>query len=255
VRAVLDTNVVVSALLWGGTPELILQRARAGELQLATSPALIAELSGILNRRKFAAKLAQSNSSPAEVVALYTQLAHTIEADAPAPSALRDPDDAAVLAEVHECTPCVGESKSVPGLGGRKTNLRGRPEREHRGVCVVCHARTDEGSGYRIRAAAVFHGRRSCRHARRASPVRARAPTPRPPTSAPQIVELAFRRSEPENPDSRGRRDRGSHRGRLGTVFKAPCPLSDLMFTVSSSFRRTNPSLKNGLSHDVQVRH
>ena len=97
-RAVLDTNVVVSALLWGGTPELILQRARAGELQLATSPALIAELAGILNRRKFAAKLAQSNSSPAEVVALYTQLAHTIEADAPAPSALRDPDDAAVLA-------------------------------------------------------------------------------------------------------------------------------------------------------------
>jgi putative PIN family toxin of toxin-antitoxin system len=98
VRAVLDTNVVVSALLWGGVPEQVLQAARAGELQLATSPALIAELAAILNRRKFAAKLAQGYSSPAEVVALYTQLAQTIEADVLATTALRDPDDAAVLA-------------------------------------------------------------------------------------------------------------------------------------------------------------
>jgi uncharacterized protein len=68
------------------------------ELDLVSSPALLAELSGILNRPKFAAKLAQKNSSPSEVVALYTQLAETIEASPVEQTALRDPDDAAVLA-------------------------------------------------------------------------------------------------------------------------------------------------------------
>jgi uncharacterized protein len=98
VRVVLDTNVVVSALLWGGVPEQILQLAREDELELVSSPALLAELSGILNRPKFAAKLAQKNSSPSEVVALYTQLAETIEASPIEQTTLRDPDDAAVLA-------------------------------------------------------------------------------------------------------------------------------------------------------------
>ena len=97
-RAVLDTNVVVSALLWDGVPEQILQLAREDELELVSSPALLAELSGILNRPKFAAKLAQKNSSPSEVVALYTQLAETIEASPVELTALRDPDDAAALA-------------------------------------------------------------------------------------------------------------------------------------------------------------
>jgi predicted nucleic acid-binding protein len=37
-RAVLDTNVVVSALLWGGTPGRLLEAAIDGKLELATSP-------------------------------------------------------------------------------------------------------------------------------------------------------------------------------------------------------------------------
>jgi uncharacterized protein len=98
VRAVLDTNVVVSALLWNGVPEQILQLASEGELELATSPALLAELAGILNRPKFAQKLNEKNASPAEIVALYTQIAKAIEATPIEESSLRDPDDAAVLA-------------------------------------------------------------------------------------------------------------------------------------------------------------
>jgi predicted nucleic acid-binding protein len=42
VRAVLDTNVVVSALLWGGIPERLIEFAGEGALELFTSEALLA---------------------------------------------------------------------------------------------------------------------------------------------------------------------------------------------------------------------
>ncbi len=43
-QAVLDTNVVVSALIWGGTPFKLFEMASDGRLSLYTSPVLLAEL-------------------------------------------------------------------------------------------------------------------------------------------------------------------------------------------------------------------
>ncbi len=97
-RVVLDTNVVVSALLWGGTPQRLIEAAEEEGLALVTSEVLIAELADILERAKFAAKLVQLNSSPAEVLACYREIAEVIDAAPIEESALRDPDDAAVLA-------------------------------------------------------------------------------------------------------------------------------------------------------------
>ena len=57
-RLVLDTNVVTSALLWGGVPRLLLQAAREQSVALFTSTPLLAELTDILNRRKFDRKIA-----------------------------------------------------------------------------------------------------------------------------------------------------------------------------------------------------
>jgi len=98
VRVVLDTNVVASALLWGGTPERLIEAAGDGSLQLFTSAALIAELAAILQRAKFAAKLAQLALSPDEVVAHYRLVAEIVDAPPVEEARLRDPDDAAVLA-------------------------------------------------------------------------------------------------------------------------------------------------------------
>ena len=97
-RVVLDTNVVVSALLWGGTPERLIEAAGDGLLELVTTEALIAELAGILGRAKFAAKLRQKNLLVAEIVARNREIAETVEAAPIEEAALRDPDDAAVLA-------------------------------------------------------------------------------------------------------------------------------------------------------------
>jgi len=98
VRVVLDTNVVASALLWGGTPERLIEAAGEGALELFTSEALLAELAGILGRAKFAARLKLKNVSAAEIVARYREIAETIEAGPIEVAQLRDPDDSAVLA-------------------------------------------------------------------------------------------------------------------------------------------------------------
>lgn len=62
-RAVLDTNVLVSALLWRGPPNSLLQQVRAGVVSMVSSPALLVELADVLGRAKFDAILAQSSTS------------------------------------------------------------------------------------------------------------------------------------------------------------------------------------------------
>jgi len=51
VRIVLDTNVVLSALLWRGTPYRLLDAIRnRSEARLFSSPALLDELAEVLTR-------------------------------------------------------------------------------------------------------------------------------------------------------------------------------------------------------------
>lgn len=52
-RAVLDTNIFLSALMFSGPPEVLVRAARVGRIQLVTSPQILAELAMIL-KRKFA---------------------------------------------------------------------------------------------------------------------------------------------------------------------------------------------------------
>lgn len=90
-RAVLDTNVVLSALLWGGNPERLIEAAGDGRLELFTLETLLAELAGILQRPKFSTKLQDQNVSGAELLARYAQLVQTIEPARIAPVITRDP--------------------------------------------------------------------------------------------------------------------------------------------------------------------
>lgn len=46
-RAVFDTNVLLSALLWGGPPHALLEQVRNGTVTLISSPALLAELARV----------------------------------------------------------------------------------------------------------------------------------------------------------------------------------------------------------------
>ena len=56
-RAVTDTNVVVSGLLWQGRPRQLLDAARSGRVEVFTSRLLLAELEDVLSRDKFVDQL------------------------------------------------------------------------------------------------------------------------------------------------------------------------------------------------------
>lgn len=53
IPVVLDTNVILSAILFGGKPRQILEMALRGKLQMHLSEPLIEEISAVLHRPKF----------------------------------------------------------------------------------------------------------------------------------------------------------------------------------------------------------
>ncbi len=97
-RAVLDTNVVVTALIWGGKPVALIQAAIDGDLVLYVSPAMLDELNGVLARGHLATRLDRRRSSAEQAIAHYASLAQILDPP-PLPSPVsRDPDDDIVLA-------------------------------------------------------------------------------------------------------------------------------------------------------------
>lgn len=77
-RLVLDTNIVVSGLIWGGLPRRLLDTARDGEAALFTSTGLLEELAEVLSRDKFAEMLGSQGISPAFLLQRYGMLARLV---------------------------------------------------------------------------------------------------------------------------------------------------------------------------------
>ena len=97
-RAVADTNTIVSGLLWHGTSRQLLDAARGGAISLYTSDVLVAELVDVLPRAKFANKVAASGMSIEELVRRYALLAPQITPAEIGNVVLGDPDDDALIA-------------------------------------------------------------------------------------------------------------------------------------------------------------
>lgn len=97
-RAAIDTNVLLSALLWGSAPHALLEHVRNGTVTLISSPTLLAELARVLDRPKFDVVLLSSNTSRAQTLAEVRLLAEVIDPPPLAQPVCRDPDDDAVLA-------------------------------------------------------------------------------------------------------------------------------------------------------------
>ncbi|MGH8688189.1 MAG: putative toxin-antitoxin system toxin component, PIN family [Burkholderiales bacterium] len=97
-RAVADTNTVISGLLYRGREHDLLEAARDGRIALRTSTVLLAELADVLPRAKFALRIAAADMSVARIARRYARLAPRV---VPAKISLGvpgDPDDDAVLA-------------------------------------------------------------------------------------------------------------------------------------------------------------
>ena len=91
-RLLLDTNVLVSAVLFGGLPQGLVEQAFRGEYELVTSEAVLDELEEVL-RESFA-------RPPLVARALREELASIsdISRPQPIPRVSRDPADDMVLA-------------------------------------------------------------------------------------------------------------------------------------------------------------
>jgi uncharacterized protein len=98
VRIVLDTNVVASAMLWGGKPATLLFTARDQNIQLHTSVPLLAELTRILGRQKFDRKILASGFDVDGLVDRYAALTTIVKPVAVPRVVPQDADDDHVVA-------------------------------------------------------------------------------------------------------------------------------------------------------------
>lgn len=97
-RIVLDTNTIVSALLWGGLPWMVYKLVLSGDCIALTTEALLGELESVIRRPKFSAALAKFGRTADEILTLHRRVAEIVTpAEIPA-DAVRDPKDRVVLA-------------------------------------------------------------------------------------------------------------------------------------------------------------
>lgn len=95
-RLVLDTNVVISGVLWQGSPSRLMRLSRTNDVALFTSPPLLSELTVTLSRRKFEWKVTSMLLTVAEILDSYTELTTSVR-PAPVPRLAPDPDDDVVI--------------------------------------------------------------------------------------------------------------------------------------------------------------
>ncbi len=92
-RVVVDTNVMISAVLWLGTPHRIIELAERNRLVICMTQAMLDELREVLSRQKFKSHLEMRRTSTEEILSALIPL---IELYAPTKLTnlrLSDPDD------------------------------------------------------------------------------------------------------------------------------------------------------------------
>ena len=102
-RAVIDTNVLISALFWGGRPRKVIDLAVSGRFQAITSAELVLELEDVLTgvfdlSQERVALVLRDVLSYAEVVTPVDDSQQVFRELPSEADTLRDPDDLKVIA-------------------------------------------------------------------------------------------------------------------------------------------------------------
>lgn len=96
-KVVIDVNVWVSGLLWGGTPDKVLRLVRQQKITSYVSTALIQELKTTLARPKFQSKISQKNQTVEQLVAVALTISQSVEIENMTFAELRDFKDGKIL--------------------------------------------------------------------------------------------------------------------------------------------------------------
>lgn len=97
-RIVIDTNVLLSGFLWGGTPRVLIEQVRSNAAEMVISTALLEEFSRVIARPKFAAMLQRTTRTPERILGELRTLADIVAAPNLPQPVCRDPKDDIVLA-------------------------------------------------------------------------------------------------------------------------------------------------------------
>jgi putative PIN family toxin of toxin-antitoxin system len=92
-RVVLDTNVLISAIVFGGKSRQVLQLAITGSIDCFLSPPMLEELGHVLHRPKFGF----SRQQCLQVMEEVSGICKIIEPSVPIRLITSDPDDNAIL--------------------------------------------------------------------------------------------------------------------------------------------------------------
>lgn len=95
---VLDTNIWVSAIIWGGIPDRIVTLQQQKLIEIASSQKLLNELERTFNKKKFQPKLAAMKLTALDVISLIRESVVLYPITELFVPELRDPDDSIVLA-------------------------------------------------------------------------------------------------------------------------------------------------------------
>jgi putative PIN family toxin of toxin-antitoxin system len=97
-RAVLDTNIIISGLLWGGLPGRIFQAALNEAFTAVLTEALLAETMRVLSRDKFISQITARQIDLTKIQEQYRAAAEIVEPADILGNVVRDPKDVMVLA-------------------------------------------------------------------------------------------------------------------------------------------------------------
>ena len=98
IRAVIDTNIIVSALFWGGLPAQVFAAARDEKfIALLTEP-LLSEVATVMGRDKFADQISKRGLTVDTIITQYRSAAVFVESAEISMDTLRDPKDIMILA-------------------------------------------------------------------------------------------------------------------------------------------------------------
>lgn len=125
-RLVLDTNVAVSGLLWGGHSRRLLELALDNTIALYSSPVLIDELSQTLHYAKLGKRITAMETTAQALVASYSVMVTLVVPQQVPRVIVQDADDDQVLAcavEAHAHLIASGD-QHLHSLGGNYLGVR-----------------------------------------------------------------------------------------------------------------------------------
>ncbi|MBI4653443.1 MAG: putative toxin-antitoxin system toxin component, PIN family [Nitrospirae bacterium] len=96
-KVVLDTNTLISGLLWNGNEARILEKSERKEIHLFVSMEILNKLEGVLKREKFSKKLEGKEYAVEKAVAKIALFVTLVEAGHTINVIKEDPDDNRVL--------------------------------------------------------------------------------------------------------------------------------------------------------------